>query len=119
MGVYNNDFFCSFQAPSQSQIRYSEPDNRDWRGRSAQFSPSGEERSWDSTRENRDYGGRYEPRQQEGSQSNRQDQFNSQFARAQISSYQVIYVSLLLFSYGKFAYPGNLICYSYTLKFVV
>ncbi|KAG5225901.1 MIF4G domain-containing family protein [Salix suchowensis] len=75
-------------APSQSQIRYSEPDNRDWRGRSAQFPPSGEERSWDSTRENRDYGGRYEPRQQEGSQSNRQDQFNSQFARAQISSYQ-------------------------------
>ncbi|CAK7338166.1 unnamed protein product [Dovyalis caffra] len=60
--------------PTQSQSRYSEPDNRDWRGRSAQFSPSGEERSWDSIRENRDFGGRYDSRQQEGNQSNRQDQ---------------------------------------------
>ncbi|KAF2310435.1 hypothetical protein GH714_010084 [Hevea brasiliensis] len=32
--------------PNQSQSRYSETDNRDWRGRSAQFSPSAEERSW-------------------------------------------------------------------------
>eukprot|EP00258_Populus_trichocarpa_P006003 XP_002309358.1 eukaryotic translation initiation factor [Populus trichocarpa] len=76
--------------PTQSQSRYSEPDNRDWRGRyaHAQFSPSGEERSWDSNRENRDFGGRYDSRQQEGNQSNRQDQLNSQFSRAQLSSNQ-------------------------------
>ncbi|KAI5585626.1 hypothetical protein BDE02_06G157900 [Populus trichocarpa] len=76
--------------PTQSQSRYSEPDNRDWRGRyaHAQFSPSGEERSWDSNRENRDFGGRYDSRQQEGNQSNRQDQLNSQFSRAQLSSSQ-------------------------------
>ncbi|XP_011018056.1 PREDICTED: eukaryotic translation initiation factor isoform 4G-1 [Populus euphratica] len=73
---------------AQSQIRYSEPDNRDWRGRSAQFSPSGEERSRDSIRENRDFAGRYDSRQQEGNQSNRPDQLNSQFPRAQISSHQ-------------------------------
>ena len=98
-GVYSFDFFCSFQPPTQSQSRYSEPDNRDWRGRyaHAQFSPSGEERSWDSNRENRDFGGRYDSRQQEGNQSNRQDQLNSQFSRAQLSSNQVIYFSFYLF----------------------
>ncbi|KAJ4845824.1 Eukaryotic translation initiation factor isoform 4G-1 [Turnera subulata] len=76
---------------NQSQSRYSEPDNRDWRGRSAQFSTSGEERSWDSLRENRDFGGRYDSRQSEANQFNRQDQLNqlnSQFSRAQISSNQ-------------------------------
>jgi len=98
-GVYSCDFFCSFQPPTQSQSRYSEPDNRDWRGRyaHAQFSPSGEERSWDSNRENQDFGGRYDSRQQEGNQSNRQDQLNSQFSRAQLSSNQVIYFSFYLF----------------------
>lgn len=74
--------------PNQSQSRYSEPDNRDWRGRSAQFSSPGEERSWDSLRENRDLGGRYDTRQLEGNQFNRQEQLNFQFARAQISSNQ-------------------------------
>jgi len=95
-GVYSCDFFCSFQPPTQSQSRYSEPENRDWRGRyaHAQFSPSREERSWDS---NRDFGGRYDSRQQEGNQSNRQDQLNSQFSRAQVSSNQVIYFSFYLF----------------------
>ncbi|XP_050214105.1 eukaryotic translation initiation factor [Mercurialis annua] len=68
--------------PNQPQNRYSEPDNRDWRGRSAQLSPYGEERSWDSlreTRENRDPSGRYDSRQTES---------NSQFSRAQISPSQ-------------------------------
>ncbi|CBI36548.3 unnamed protein product, partial [Vitis vinifera] len=60
--------------PNQSQSRYSEPDNRDWRGRSAQLPASGEERSW------------FDSRQQEANQFNRQDQLNSQFAKAQISS---------------------------------
>ncbi|KAF2316998.1 hypothetical protein GH714_010095 [Hevea brasiliensis] len=75
--------------PNQSLSRYSEPDNRDWRGRSAQFSTSGEERSWDSLRENRDLGGRYDSRQPDANQFNRQDQLNSQFAIAQISSNQL------------------------------
>ncbi|XP_062157558.1 eukaryotic translation initiation factor [Alnus glutinosa] len=57
--------------PPQSQSRYSEPDNRDWRGRSAQFPTSGDAK---------EFGGRFDSRQQE---DNRQDQLNSQFGRAQ------------------------------------
>ncbi|KAG5534416.1 hypothetical protein RHGRI_022516 [Rhododendron griersonianum] len=60
------------------QMRYSEPDNRDWRGRSAPFPTSGEERSWETIREKRELGCRF----------NHQDQRNSQFPRAQISSKQ-------------------------------
>ncbi|KAJ6406130.1 hypothetical protein OIU84_009785 [Salix udensis] len=56
----------------QSQSRYSEPDKRDWRGRSGPF---GEERSWEAIRENKEF-------------SNQQDQLNSQFARAQITANQ-------------------------------
>ncbi|KAK4792331.1 hypothetical protein SAY86_022766 [Trapa natans] len=70
---------------NQSQGRFSEPDNRDWRGRSAQLPASGEERTWDNIRENRDFGPRSDSRQQDGNQFSRQDQQNSQFARAQIS----------------------------------
>ncbi|GAV84283.1 MA3 domain-containing protein/MIF4G domain-containing protein [Cephalotus follicularis] len=61
----------------QSQSRYSEPDNRDWRGRSA---ASGEERSWESVRENKEFSSQFE--------SKPQDQLNSYFARAQISANQ-------------------------------
>ncbi|XP_044481554.1 eukaryotic translation initiation factor-like [Mangifera indica] len=68
--------------PNQAQTRYSEPDNRDWR-RPAQFSSSGEERS----RDNREYGGRYDSRQMDANQFNRQD-INQQFSRAQASSNQ-------------------------------
>ncbi|XP_076897491.1 eukaryotic translation initiation factor-like isoform X2 [Bidens hawaiensis] len=57
-------------APIQSQARYSEPDNRDWRGRAP---PSTDELSWDGGRENRDF--------------NRQEP-NSQFGRTQASSNQ-------------------------------
>ncbi|PKA63909.1 Eukaryotic translation initiation factor isoform 4G-1 [Apostasia shenzhenica] len=39
---------------SQSQNRYYEPDNRDWRGRSGQLPPGGVERSWDAIRENKE-----------------------------------------------------------------
>lgn len=60
----------------QSQGRYSEPDNRDWRNRPAQFSAPIEERSWEALRENREFGGQY----------TRQEQ--SQFARAQVSANQ-------------------------------
>ncbi|GLU10278.1 hypothetical protein SLE2022_270970 [Rubroshorea leprosula] len=63
---------------NQTQSRYSEPDNRDWRGRSAQY-PSGEERSWESLRD-RELGSRQE--------ATRQDQLSSQFSRTQISSNQ-------------------------------
>ncbi|KAI3715048.1 hypothetical protein L6452_22014 [Arctium lappa] len=64
--------------PIQPQTRYSEPDNRDWRGRAP---PPVEERSWDSGRENRDFG-RFDNRQSDGNQYNRQEP-NSQFGRAQ------------------------------------
>lgn len=52
--------------PTQIQNRYSEPDNRDWRGRSAQPPANADERSWDNIKENRDFGNT--------SQVNRQDQ---------------------------------------------
>nr|KYP31940.1 Eukaryotic initiation factor iso-4F subunit p82-34 [Cajanus cajan] len=61
--------------PHQLQNRYSEPDNRDWRGRSGQLPANPDERSWDN-------------RQQDAGQVNRHDQLNSQFARTQISSTQ-------------------------------
>ncbi|KAJ1433578.1 MIF4G-like, type 3 [Sesbania bispinosa] len=66
--------------PPQFQNRYSEPDNRDWRGRSGQLPANADERSWDNLKENREFGNT--------GQGNRQDQLNSQFARAQISSNQ-------------------------------
>ncbi|KAK4783405.1 hypothetical protein SAY86_007779 [Trapa natans] len=62
--------------PNQPQARFVEPDNRDWRGRSAQFPGSGEE-----TKE-------FGSRQQDGNQFSRKDQLSSQFARTQISSNQ-------------------------------
>ncbi|KAK2646788.1 hypothetical protein Ddye_021983 [Dipteronia dyeriana] len=69
--------------PNHSQSRYSEPDNRDWR-RTAQYLPSGEEKSL----ENRDLGGRYDSRQSDANQFNRQDHLNFQFPRTQMSSNQ-------------------------------
>ncbi|KAK4769382.1 hypothetical protein SAY86_027532 [Trapa natans] len=73
---------------NQSQGRFSDPDNREWRGQSAQTPAPGEERSWDNIRENRDFGHRSDSRQQDGTQFSWKDQPNSQFARAQISSNQ-------------------------------
>ncbi|KAL3642982.1 Eukaryotic translation initiation factor isoform 4G-1 [Castilleja foliolosa] len=55
----------------QSQNRYSEPDQRDWRNRSAQISTPAEERSWEAKRD-RDFGGRFDPRQQDVNQFNKQ-----------------------------------------------
>ncbi|XP_031378339.1 eukaryotic translation initiation factor-like isoform X2 [Punica granatum] len=66
--------------PNQPQGRFSEPDNRDWRNRSAQLPSPGEERSWENIRENRDSASRFDSRQPDG-QFSRQDQLNSQFAR--------------------------------------
>ncbi|XP_017621068.1 eukaryotic translation initiation factor-like [Gossypium arboreum] len=73
--------------PNYSQNRYSEPDNRDWFSRSAQFPLAGEERSRESLR-GRDLGNRFDSRQQEANKFNRQEQFNPQFSRAQNSSSQ-------------------------------
>lgn len=50
-------FLCFLlQAPTQTQARYAEPDNRDWRGRSAQLPANADERSWDNIKENREFG---------------------------------------------------------------
>ncbi|XP_071717248.1 eukaryotic translation initiation factor-like isoform X2 [Rutidosis leptorrhynchoides] len=51
--------------PAQPQARYSEPDNRDWRGR-----PPVEEKSWDAARDNRDFS-RFDNRQEPNSQYGR------------------------------------------------
>ncbi|MBA0873640.1 hypothetical protein Goshw_005062 [Gossypium schwendimanii] len=61
--------------PNQSQNRYSEPDNRDWRNHSAQFSSDGEERSWESLHD-RELGNHYDSKQPEASQFNRQAQIS-------------------------------------------
>ncbi|XP_068343483.1 eukaryotic translation initiation factor-like [Pyrus communis] len=61
--------------PAPAQNRYSEPDSRDWRGRSAPVPTAGEERSWDTLRENKESGNRFDYRQQEANQS--------QFSRTQ------------------------------------
>ncbi|KAG1326541.1 eukaryotic translation initiation factor [Cocos nucifera] len=72
---------------SQSHICYSEPDNRDWRGRSGQLSSAGEERSWDKIRDNKES---YPPNTRQQEQFNGQDQLSSQFSsRVQVSSGQV------------------------------
>ncbi|KAG7037660.1 hypothetical protein SDJN02_01290 [Cucurbita argyrosperma subsp. argyrosperma] len=47
---------------SQSQGRYFEPDNRDWRGRSGQLPVSAEEGSWDAIREDKDLSGQSQSR---------------------------------------------------------
>lgn len=70
---------------NQPQSRYSEPDSRDWRGRSTQVPSSVEESSWIGDRES---GGRFDSRQ-DGNQYNRPDQLNSQYGRGQYSSSQV------------------------------
>lgn len=72
---------------SQSQSRYSEPDNRDWRSRSP---ASGEEKSWEANRENKDLLRMPEL-------SAREDQLNSQFGSAQISANQGVTYSYNLF----------------------
>jgi translation initiation factor 4G len=49
----------------QPQSRYSESDNRDWRGRSGQLPASGEERPWEAIRDNKEYSNQLESRPQE------------------------------------------------------
>ncbi|KAL4278884.1 hypothetical protein GQ457_03G045320 [Hibiscus cannabinus] len=51
--------------PNQTQTRYSEPDNRDWRNRSAQFPSTGDERSRESL-QNRESGNRYDVSSNQG-----------------------------------------------------
>ncbi|KAK1276206.1 Eukaryotic translation initiation factor isoform 4G-2 [Acorus gramineus] len=64
------------------QSRYAEPDNRDWRGRSAQLPSTGEERSWDALRDNKESYAQ-NARQQESGRQDLSTQFSS---KAQISS---------------------------------
>lgn len=85
--------FFPQQAPNQMHNRFSEPDNRDWRGRNPQVPAAVEERSWENIRENREFGSRSDSRQQQLNQFNHSEQLNSQFTRAQISSNQVALVS--------------------------
>lgn len=73
---------------NQPQGRYSEPDSRDWRGRSQVPTSGGDERNWDVIKDSRELSSRYESKQQDSSQFNRQDQNSAQFARAQNSSNQ-------------------------------
>lgn len=88
---------------SQTQNRYTEPDNRDWRNRSAQYPGSTEERSWEAIR-GRDFGGRSE----EATQYKQQEQLNSQFARAKISSNQGAAPALIKAEVPWSARRGNL-----------
>lgn len=73
--------------PNQSQSRYSELDNRDWHGRSAQFQSSGEERSWESLRENKEFGNRFDSRQQEENHFNRLEHGRTQGLANQVVIY--------------------------------
>ncbi|CAL9171917.1 unnamed protein product [Musa hybrid cultivar] len=70
---------------SQSQSRYFEPESRDWRGRSGQSTSFGDERSWDTIRENKES---VDSGHQEIRQLNKQgSQFSS---NTQVSSIQAI-----------------------------
>ncbi|KAL2249591.1 eukaryotic translation initiation factor-like [Sesamum indicum] len=93
--------------PNQVQSRYSEPDNRDWRNRSAQVPAPTEERSWEAIRD-RDFGGRFDPKQQDVNQYNKTEQLSSQFARTQISSNQGVAPTLIKAEVPWSARRGNL-----------
>ncbi|CAA7407309.1 unnamed protein product [Spirodela intermedia] len=60
------------QVQVQPQVRYTEPDNRDWRGRSGQLASTGDEKSWETIRDTKESSWR----QQEPSQISSQDQFS-------------------------------------------
>ncbi|XP_017699111.1 eukaryotic translation initiation factor-like [Phoenix dactylifera] len=71
---------------SLSPIRYSKPDNRDWRGQSGKPSSVGDERSWDTIRDNKES---YASNRRQPEQLNRQDQLSSESSsRVQVSSSQ-------------------------------
>ncbi|XP_056176793.1 eukaryotic translation initiation factor-like isoform X2 [Syzygium oleosum] len=76
------------QALNETHSRFSELDDRDWRGRNPQVPAAVEERSWENTGENREFDGRSDSLQQQLNQFNNSEQLNSQFAGAQISSNQ-------------------------------
>ncbi|KAJ8460397.1 hypothetical protein OPV22_033323 [Ensete ventricosum] len=72
---------------SQSQNHYLEPESRDWRGRSGQSTSFGDERSWDTIRENKE-SNNLNSGHQEIRQLNKQgSQFSS---NTQVSSIQAI-----------------------------
>ncbi|XP_073149724.1 eukaryotic translation initiation factor-like [Henckelia pumila] len=92
--------------PNQAPNRYSETDNRDWRNRSAQFSLPTDERSWEAMKE-KDFGSNFDPRQQ-GVNQYKQEQLNSQFSKAQISSNQGVAPALTKADVPWSAKRGNL-----------
>ncbi|KAL4191380.1 hypothetical protein AMTRI_Chr07g29600 [Amborella trichopoda] len=84
---------------NQLQSRYAEADNRDWRGRAAQVPTTGEERSRETVRDNKDFQSRRSESESYGSNSrqheanapqfNRPEQLGSQFSsKVQVSSAQ-------------------------------
>ncbi|XP_073289610.1 eukaryotic translation initiation factor-like [Primulina huaijiensis] len=88
--------------PNQVQSRYSEPDKHDWRDRSL----PADERSWEAAKE-KDFGGHFDPRQQ-GVNRYKQDQPNSLFPKAQISSNQGVAPALIKAEVPWSARRGNL-----------
>lgn len=76
MSNSNIQFPIIFQLQPQSYDRYSESDNRNWRGRSAQLPASEDDKSWEVARDNKEFLNRYES-------NNHQDS-----ARGQISGNQ-------------------------------
>lgn len=95
--VYAHEFIKTFgtssyvclclQLASQSQSHYFEPESRDWRGRSGQSTSFGDERSWDTIRENKE-SNNLDSGHQEIRQLNKQgSQFSS---NTQVSSIQAV-----------------------------
>lgn len=77
--------FPSIQLPNQPG-RYSEPDSRDWRNRPAPVPAPGEERSWETLRENKEPGN-----------YRQQEENHQQYPRAQISSNQGVILYCFIF----------------------
>ncbi|KZV33993.1 eukaryotic translation initiation factor isoform 4G-1 [Dorcoceras hygrometricum] len=92
--------------PNQVQSRYSEPDKRDWRNRSSQFSLPVDERSWEAAKE-KDFGSHFDSRQQSANQY-KQEQLNLQFSKAQIASNQGVAPTLVKAEVPWSAKRGNL-----------
>lgn len=100
--------FCLIlQPPNKSQNHYSEPDNRDWRGRSAQFPSSGEEKTWESLRENREFGSRFDSRQQDSNHFNHQDQHGRMQAPANQVVLDALNVVIILYVFLKLSSNPN------------
>lgn len=90
------------QVQVQPQVRFTEPDNRDWRGRSGQLASTGDEKSWETLRDTKESSWR----QQEPSQITGQDQFSS---KSQVRMQEILFLISYLhfFSYYNFHINWN------------